>query len=343
MSKDRLAVRRSRYTLQHYGHAKESLLRDGRHLGAVPRATPHQAFLEAHVLERIGDWNPALWRPDILGFGLVWVDPAPNAIELGIPTRFLPDIAATLIPMCIRDELADATDSGPAEVYGLPGLRYRLDGDAVVLHIPGISGRITIPLASPDLWEKALLIARAEWDDTVVILWDLRPDTWHPAERACTARWPDRYALGGLYYQTSRLASDVLRRLPGLCKPYATHDMWFNFGRDEGYHIEFEWQNSGPPRDVLDLLLDRKDGLNVSLDTCPHSKPVSYLYSDDCTCVRLLSSTGGLLDLRHLRYSPATREAVKNAEPPRRSHTIERRLELERKYDYPSSEKFIEP
>jgi hypothetical protein len=342
MSRNRLALRRSRYTLQKSGHSAESLRRDGRHLGAIPRAVPHQAFLEALALERIGDWKPDLWRPDILGFGLTWVDPAPDAIGLGIPTRFLPDIAATLIPVSTRDELAGPLDGRSAQIYGIPGLRYRQDGDTVILTIPGITGRIDISLASPDLWEKAHLIAQGEWDDTAVFFWDLHPDTWHPAESAFVAAWPDRYAIGGLNYQTSRLASDVLRRLPGICKPYSTHDMWFNFGRDEGYHIEFEWQNSGPPREILGLLLDRKDGLNVRLDTRPHGKPISYLYSDDCAYVRLPSCTGGRLDLRHLRDSPAVLEATKNTKPLRRDRTIERRLELERKYDYPSSEKFIE-
>jgi hypothetical protein len=342
MVRDRLAVRRSRYTLQGYEHALEAIRRDGRQHGAIPRAVPHQAFLEALALERIGEWRPACWRPDILGFGIAWVDPSPACITLGIPTRYLPDIASTLMPSSSIDALADSNDGPYAEIYGLPGLRFRLDGRTVILQIPGMAGRIEIPTASPDLWEKALLIAQASFDDTVVSLWDLLPDTWHPLERAYAVSWPERYAIGGVQYRASRLASDVLRRLPGICRPFSRHDMWFNFGRKEGYEIEFEWQDSGPPRDVLDLLLHRKDGLGVRIDT--QDRPVGRLYSDDCTYVRLVGDTGGFFDLRRLQRSPETCEALRRYRATRRRDPVaERRLELERKYDYPSSERFLKP
>lgn len=148
--------------------------------------------------------------------------------------------------------------------------------------------------------------------------------------------------IGSTQYKASRLASDVLRRLPGLCKPFSTHDMWFNFGRDERYHIEFEWQSSGPPRDILDLLLDRKDGLDVRIDS--RDRSLSHYYSEDCAYVRLPGATGGRLDLRHLRDSPEILQALEaNRRALCRDRTAERRLELERKYDYPSSEKFLQP
>lgn len=154
MARDRLAVRRSHYTLQGHEHALESIRRDGRQHGAIPRAVPHQAFLEALALERIGDWNPACWTPDILGFGLSWVDPSPTSVTLGIPSRFLPDIASTLMPMSSTEEIAGSSDGGTAEVYGLPGLRFRLDSSTVILHIPGMDGRIEIPTASPTFGRK---------------------------------------------------------------------------------------------------------------------------------------------------------------------------------------------
>ncbi|MCA2230196.1 hypothetical protein [Nonomuraea aurantiaca] len=342
MAKDKLAIRRSRYTLQGYEHALESIRRDGRQHGPIPRAAPHQAFLEALALERIGEWKPACWRPDILGFGIAWIDPSPTGITLGVPTRYLPDIASTLMPTSSAAELVDPIDGESAQIYGLPGLRFRLDGSTVILHIPGMAGRIEIPLASPGLWEKALLIAQASFDDTTVFFWDLLPDTWHPLERACAASWPERYVIGGIHYQASRLASGVLRRLPGICRPFSAHDMWFNFGRDLGYEIEFEWQDSGPPRDVLDLLLHHKDGLNVRIDS--QGMPLNHFYSENCTYVRLLGDTGGCLDLRRLRHSPETREALKRYRAARgRDRVAERRLELERKYNYPSSETFLGP
>lgn len=341
MSLSDLATRRSRYTLQAHKHALRSIRRDGPSCGAIPRAVPHQAFLEALALERIGDWDPAGWRPDILGFGITWVDPSPDCIAMGVPTRFLPDIAAVLMPTSSTAELSAPAHGREPQIWGLPGLRYRVAAKAVTLYVPGITARIQIPLAASDLWEKAVLIARAELDDNTVVFWDLAPDAWHPAERTFTQAWPRRYALGGAQYRASRLASDVLRRLPAMCKPYSAHDLWFNYFDDEGYHLEFEWQNSGPPRDVLDLLLHRKDGLDVHIDT--QGRPAEFAFSDDCTYLRLPSASGGRLDLRHLRDSPRVLAALEADRATRsRDSTAEQRLDLERAYDYPSSAKFLD-
>ncbi|WP_028649016.1 hypothetical protein [Nocardiopsis sp. CNT312] len=338
MAKNRLARRRKRYTHQAHAHALESIRRDGRTCGAIPVAVGPQAFLEAHALERIGEWNPACWHHDILGFGITWVDPSPTSIALGIPTRFLPDIISALIPMSSPDELADSADDGYVEVYGLPGLRYRTVGCTAILSVPGIPGRIEIPVASPEIWEKAVLIAKASWDEGSVFFWDECPTDWHTAERAFTETWPRRYGIGNSYYRTSRLASDVLRRLPAICAPFAAHDMWFNSCSEDGYAIEFEWQNSGPPRKILDLLLDRKDGLRVQLKTCWDEQPISHFYSDDCTYVDLVSDLGGRLDLRHLRYP---QRLSNNTRPTVFDVVRQHRLELERQYGYPSSEKFL--
>ncbi len=339
MAKDKLARRRERYTLQAYEHAVESIRRDGREHGAIPMAVPSQAFLESLALECIGEWNPDFWAPDILGFGITWVDPSPTSVTLGIPTRFLPDVARALIPMTTTEELAGPAGDGCAEVWGLPGLRHRTEDSMVILYLPGIPGRVEIPLAVAGLWEKAVLIARASWDDGAIFFCDECPESWHPAERRFTAAWPARYGIGNRHYRDSRLASDVLRRLPAICKPFAAHDMWFNFRGEEGYEIEFEWQNSGAPREVLDLLLHHKDGLRVQIDTHNGARSTNYFYSDDCTHVCLRSESGSCLDLRWLRYE---RRLGEDSRPTNLDPVGRRRLELERRYGYPSSEKFLQ-
>ncbi|MFE3455931.1 hypothetical protein ACFXKD_00175 [Nocardiopsis aegyptia] len=247
MVKNRFARRRKRYTHQGHEHALESIRRDGRACGAIPVATGPQAFLEAHALERIGEWDPACWHHDILGFGITWVDPSPTSIALGIPTRFLPDIISALIPTSSQVELADSADNGYAEVYGLPGLRHRTVGRTAILSVPGINGRIEIPVASPEIWDKAILIAKASWDEGSVFFWDECPTDWHPVERAFTQAWPERHGIGDNYYRASRLASDVLRRLPAICAPFAAHDMWFNYRGKDGYESSSNGRTAARP------------------------------------------------------------------------------------------------
>lgn len=338
MAKDMFAKRRAKYTKQAYQHALQSIRRDGRGHGAIPVASASQAFLEMKILERLGDWDPAGWAREILGYGVSWVDPSPEAIELGIPTRFLPDIALALMPVSGEEEMKRSADDDRAEVYGIPGLRYRSLDDRVILFVPGISGRVEIPIKDRGLWGKAVSIASHSWEGDTVFFWDESPEVWHPAEHAFVASFPEKHEVGNLFYRTSRLASDLLRRLPGICAPFIAHDMWFNYRREFGYSIEFEWQNSGAPHKVLDLLLDRRGGLRAGIDVGASGMPMSYFYSDDCNRVRLASDLGGCINLRHLQFTAAREYPLASA-----FGDIQRRkrLELECRYEFPSSEKFF--
>jgi hypothetical protein len=96
------------------------------------------------------------------------------------------------------------------------------DDTAVVLHLPGVAARIEIPLDSRELCEKATLIAQASWNDGTMLFWGDGFADLHPAERTFTEWCPDLYGIDHRRYKASSLASDVLRRLPGICKPLAS-------------------------------------------------------------------------------------------------------------------------
>ncbi|GAB3450189.1 hypothetical protein GCM10027570_25130 [Streptomonospora sediminis] len=79
--------------------------------------------------------------------------------------------------------------------------------------------------------------------------------------------------------------------------------------------------------------------MRVQIKARGEEQPISHFYSDDCVYVGLVSDVGGRLDLRHLRY---TQRPPDNPRPSILDGMRQRRLHLECKYDYPSSEKFFD-
>jgi hypothetical protein len=139
----------------------------------------------------------------------------------------------------------------------------------------------------------------------VIALWDSHPFDWHPLEiRHLAEGRRGRYQIGGEHYQASRLASDLLRRLPGIYRPPSSHDMWFNFhGRtDAEYHIQLEWELGQPPAPVLDLLLDPLFGMDVDIELTYGQATRDDCYTNECSRVRLVSRDGtrSRVDLRRL-------------------------------------------
>ncbi|WP_182907604.1 hypothetical protein [Microbispora sp. H13382] len=330
------ARKRALYTGQAHQHALKSLRRDQRKgCGPIPVATTAQAALEALILERIGEWSPVFWSPFVLAYGIAWVDPSPEDLIVGIPVQYLPDLIRELIPK-LHTSGPSANDD--IEIQGIAGLRFSYENGHVVLYRPGEPARVSIPLENESLWHKAIKIATDGFDSDLAFPWDSHPNAWHPAELYfINTSWPGRYAIGGEHYQASRLASDLLRRLPGLCSPFMAHDMWFNFygATDSEYYIQFEWQNSRPPNAVLDLILDRTFGLDVQIDLVHDQTSLADVYADHCTWVRLVSrdGSGSRIDLRYLRYNGDLAEEF----PPLFKGERSRRRELERIYGYPPS------
>lgn len=326
--RNRVAHRRSLFTREGYQHAIEALGRAG---GGrpIPVAYADQAAFEALFLERVGEVDLDLWEPTVLPFGISWVSPYPDSIDVGVPRRYLPDIIRQIIPTVFAE---DTYQVGPEcgdvlEVQGIPGLRFRYEAGHVVLYRPGRPGRIRIP-AKEITWRKALWIALRAWDDRATVLWDSHPNEWHPLETRFVEDWPARFRIDGEHYRASRLASDVLRRLPGICRPPSCHDMWVNFhGRTAAeYYIQLEWAHGLPPAPILDLLLDPEFGLNVDIQLTYGQQTQQDCYTDDCSHVRLISldGTGSRIDLRRLMHRTSDQESPLGLELRRRS-LVERR------------------
>ena len=202
-------------------------------------ASDDQAFLEATFLEGIGRCDVDRWMRHMVPFAVRSVTPFADELIVRTPLDFLPDILRQVMPCWATDEESDDY----AEVHGIAGLRGRHARDRIVLERPGLPGRIAIP-ATRNQWRKAALVAADMCGDPrdVRMPWLDQPAEWHPAESAFTDSWPERFVPGGQLYGSSLLASQVLRRLPGLCpRPRAVfHSLWMN--RFSRFSIQFEWE-----------------------------------------------------------------------------------------------------
>jgi hypothetical protein len=229
-------------------------LRDAPHGTPIPdAASTGQAALESDFLEVIGRCDKDRWEPYMLPFAVTSVTPRPDELVVRIPREYLPDIICDLMPLWLNDE--DET-----EVSGIPGLRAEVRRDAVRLHRPGLPGCISIPCPAQQ-WHKAVTVAAdllgSEYGEGWRLPWLTGQREWEPKEAGYVESWPRRYSPVGWQYRNTRFASQILRRLPGLCpdpRPYF-HDLWFNrFG--DTCSIEFEWAFGTEHKPVIDLLLD---------------------------------------------------------------------------------------
>jgi hypothetical protein len=107
-------------------------------------ASLDQAALEALFLERVGEVSLDLWEPAVLAFGIAWVSPRPDSLDVGIPSRFLPDIIRQITPTVLTEDLRGdiSGDNDVVEAQGIPGLRLRHEAGYTVLYRPGLPGRI---------------------------------------------------------------------------------------------------------------------------------------------------------------------------------------------------------
>lgn len=259
--------------------------------GALPipeAAHTDQAFLESCFLEAIGQCPKDRWRPRLLPFAVRSVTPRPDELIVRVPAEFLPDIIGGIMPSWAA---ADEEAGTVSQVHGIPGLRARHQQGRVVLTRPGLTGRISIP-APAGRWRKAALIAAdlGGRDHGMQMPWLTHPFDWHPAEARWVASWPGHYSPDSRQYRDSLLASQILRRLPGLCPvPRAYyHDLWFNrFG--DTCAIQFEWALGFPHHVVLSRLLDPVFGPGV--DIAPHDgQSLEDCYADTARHVRVQSA-----------------------------------------------------
>jgi hypothetical protein len=234
--------------------ARAALLRFDPGTPPIPdAATVDQAFLESLFLEKLGRCRHHQWWTPSVPFMVKSVTPLIDEIVVRIPPVFLPDVICDVMPHWAAED--DGEED--IEVYGIAGLRARHERGRIVIARLGIPGRIVIPVR-PNVWRKACLVAAEVHDpDHVRMPWLTAPVDLHPAETHFTERWPARYSPAGPAYRNSQYASQLLRRLPGLCPPPRAgfHDLWFNRVGDT-CSIQFEWANGPSHAAVLKQLLD---------------------------------------------------------------------------------------
>ena len=224
-------------------------------------ANMHQAALESDFLEAIGKCPKDRWRPRMRPFAIKSVTPRPDALIVRIAAKYLPDIVRDIAPAWRPEEVKDGE---VVNMSGIPGLRAFHKRGHTVLSRPGVPGRIIIPVPA-DRWRKAVLVAADLWgyEGGTCSPWLTRPRQWHPAETRLAENRPERYATDGWQYGNAWLASQILRRLPGLCPmpwPYY-HDLWFNRFGDK-CSIQFEWAFGATHDVVLGRLLHPVFGFN---------------------------------------------------------------------------------
>jgi hypothetical protein len=241
-------------------------LRNTPHGTPIPDAgSPGQSALESEFLEVIGKCDPDRWQPHTLPFLITSVIPRPDELIVRIPDDYLPDVICDLMPKWLDDE-------DDNEVSGIPGLRadVRRESGKVRLHRPGLPGCISIPRTA-NRWHKALLVAgdllSHKSREGLQLPWLTGQPEWTDTEIAFVEQYPRWYGTASWQYRNSLFASQILRRLPGLCAdPRAYfHDMWFNrFG--DTCQIQFEWADGPTHKAAIDLLLDPVFGPGAEID-----------------------------------------------------------------------------
>jgi hypothetical protein len=309
----RLCAGRMLYTGEHHGRALGELRRQQAGSPPIPDAAGDgQPILEALFLEVLGRCSKDRWQPYMLPFAVRSVTPRPHELIVRVPKQYLPDILREALPAWPAGEEDGAGEPG-CQVYGIPGLRARLSRGQVILARPGLPGRIIIP-APADRARKAALIAadthRGEAD--VCLPWLTHPRDWHPAEESFARASPQHYGTRAEHGRTSLLASQVLRRLPGLCPaPRAYyHDMWFNrFG--DTTSIQFEWAFGTTPAVLLDRLLHPVLGPGAQI-ALSDGQALADCYAPGCCRVRV-QSTGNpatWIDLRRATWDEDTHDST---------------------------------
>lgn len=250
----RLCIGRAAQTGETPEQARAALLRLGPGTPPIPdAASEDQEFLESLFLEKLGRCRLHGWSSPSVPFMVSSVTPLPDELTVRVPAVFLPDLIFDIMPRwAVEDGDQDAPD-----VSGIAGLRALPERGRIVLFRPGFQGRIVIPVR-PNMWRKACLVATDlnGSPGRVQMPWRISPTKCHPVEIRYMESYPSRYSPDSQRYG-SRFASQLMRRLPGLCPPPhgIYHDLWFNkIGRK--CSIQFEWKDGPSHAAVLKRLLD---------------------------------------------------------------------------------------
>lgn len=222
----------------------------------LPSASPAQAQLELEVLRRLGRGDVTDghgWRPGDDPFGLAWVTPLPDTLEVGAKPEALPDIVAALMPYAV---------AGEVEASGVMGLRARHTRDGVELHRLGLPGSVRLPGVSERRWRHAVAVAYYDVLDVepAARVWQSHPRRLHPDEEATAREYAPGYAGQGRDRpDLATVASALLRRHLLFRAASATVtciNLW-----PQGNRIELEWYDGPDHAEVVDVLLDPVFGL----------------------------------------------------------------------------------
>lgn len=152
--------------------------------------------------------------------------------------------------------------------------------------------------------------------------WLTQPDEWHPQETRWVQTYCKRCSPGSWQYRNSRFASQILRRLPGLCplpRAYG-HDLWFNrFG--DTCSVQFESAFGATHDFILDKILDPVFGPGAEIALFKGQTTAGcYAGTEYPVTVRSAGEPSTWIALRR-----ATRERQADDEDPSRTFGMERR------------------
>ncbi|WP_033339568.1 hypothetical protein [Catenuloplanes japonicus] len=256
----------------------------------MPAASAMQASLEYSVLKllgRRGETDGHGWRPGDDPFGISWVSPSSDALDIGVKLTALPDVLGALMPTYRPDD----------EPRGLWGLRAQLLPHGVQLRRLGLPGVIRLAGIRPAQWWRAA----AAYLDTqheprdMQLLWLTHPQRMHPEEESFAHQFGSGYTTETRFEEPALLASVLLRRHMVFRHPsIAAVDLWQNWER-----IELEWADGPDHATVIDTLLDPVLGVPGVVSGSCHCTS-----GDRCWSIELTTQAapGAVLNLRRCRY-----------------------------------------
>lgn len=145
-----LARQRVEYTGEPYQRAFEELRQIAPDGAPIPVASTHQAALEGCLVENLGWLDHSLWPTGTVIFGIDWLTPRTNELEMSVSNACLIEVIKQVMPVIAN-----------GEIRGVPGLRAHNDEKSVVLSRPGTPGQIRVAV-DPSDWRKATAIAVEE-------------------------------------------------------------------------------------------------------------------------------------------------------------------------------------
>jgi hypothetical protein len=255
---DSLAEGRANLTGERHEQALMALRQLGRKASPIPDAESEaQASLEARLLEQLGrSGHHQYWSPKV-PFMVTSVTPEPDKLTIRVPEEYLPDVIRDVFPYWVIED-----DGSKSDVYGIAGLRYRLDRGRVIMARLGRPGRVCMPVKA-GMWEKACRVAMDSLGDGFQFRfpWRTSPTERDPAENQA---WPPD---DGVTRTNNHFVSQIFRRLPGLCPSSRAewHDLWINW-RGDRCDINLEWMNGTSHAEVLELLLDPRFSPRAQID-----------------------------------------------------------------------------